>query len=337
MKDPVTSNGSATTDLAGLRIVVLSGGTSHEREVSLRSGRRVAEALERHGARVETVDPGPRLLPELRAEPPDLVWPVLHGSGGEDGALFGLLRAAGLPYIGPRPGAARLAWNKANAKTLVRRAGLSAPPGVVLPESLFRDLGAQQVIESFTESVGLPAVVKPVTGGSAQGVGRVGAPEHFGRALVTALGYADAVLVERAVFGREVMVGVADLGEGPIATPAVEAVPNDGVFDYEARYNAGETSYFVPARVSEAVAGRIRDTALTAFETIGLADLARIDMIVDEQGVPWFIEADAVPGLTETSIVPMGLAAMDVEPQTAYARLAARAIERGPRAFDPRP
>lgn len=323
-----------TARLDGARIVVLAGGISHERDVSLRSGRRVADALRRHGARVDLMDPGQRLLGDLRSDRPDAVWPLLHGAGGEDGALYGLLRAARIPYVGARPTAARLAWNKATAKALVKRAGMATPPGIVLPSTMFRELGAQNVIASIREGIELPAVVKPVEGGSAQGVSHVTSEDAFAQALVTAFSYANTAIIERHVRGREVMVGIFDVGEGPVVTPPVEVVPSSGVFDYGARYNAGETTYFTPARIDAEAIERVQRMALRAYETIGLADLARVDMIVDEHGEPWFIEADPIPGLTETSIVPLALGAAGIEPANAYALLAAHAITRGPRGVD---
>lgn len=315
--------------VSGLHVAVLAGGISHERDVSLRSGRRVADALQRAGARVDLLDAGAGLLDELHRSVPDVVWPVLHGVSGEDGALYALLRASGFPYVGARPGGARLAWNKGTAKTLVKRAGLSTPEAIVLPSSIFRELGAEAVIASIGDGLRLPAVVKPVEGGSAQGVSFVDSLDEFRQALVTAFTYHDTALIERKIEGVEALVGVVDLGDGPRALPAVEVVPNSGVFDYGARYNAGETTYFAPARLSEETASKLAEAALRAYTTIGLRDIARIDFIVDEQQEPWFIEADPIPGLTETSIVPLGIAAAGLDLGEVYVAIAETAARRG--------
>ncbi|MGO2110327.1 MAG: D-alanine--D-alanine ligase family protein [Pseudoclavibacter sp.] len=312
-----------------LHVVVLAGGISHERDVSLRSGRRVTDALQRAGMRVELIDPDSDLLSHLRTSRPDVVWPVLHGASGEDGALYSLLRALHLPYVGSKPGGARLAWDKGAAKVLAKRAGLRTPESIVLPNTIFRELGASSVIDAIGDGLTLPAVVKPLEGGSAQGVTFVESLDEFRGALVTALTYFDAVLIERKIEGTEVMVGVVDRGDGARAVPAVEVVPNDGVFDYGARYNAGETTYFAPARLDDDTATTVADMARAAYEVLGLRDFARVDMIVDADGQPWFIEADPIPGLTETSIVPLGIEAADLDLADVYADLVRAAAARG--------
>ena len=308
--------------IEGRHVVILSGGISHERDVSLRSGRRVADALIRAGAKVTVREPDQSLLPWLAEHEFDVVWPVLHGASGENGALYSLLRAAGIPWVGSRPTAARLAWNKATAKALAKRAGIATPQSIVLPKETFRELGSESVIKALAVGIDFPAVVKPNEGGSAQGVSFVDDIAEFSRALVAAFTYDDSVLIEKKVIGTEVMVSVLDLGEGPFALPVVEVVPNSGVFDYAARYNAGETTYYAPARLEPELAERLQRIAVEAYEVIGLSDMARVDFIVDEQGEPWFMEVDPIPGLTETSILPLGIEAAGLELSEVYARLA---------------
>lgn len=319
--------------IEGRHVVILSGGISHERDVSLRSGRRVSDALVKAGARVTVREPDEKLLPWLSEnfDDVDVVWPVLHGTSGENGALYSLLRALEVPYVGSRPTAAMLAWNKATSKALVKRAGIRTPKSIVLPNDTFRELGASSIIDAISLGLDFPAVVKPIEGGSSQGVSFVEEKSQFSRALVTAFTYADGVLIEKKVTGTELMVGVLDLGEGPFAVPPVEVVPHSGVYDYAARYNAGETTFFAPARVSEAVLAEVSELAVKACEIIGLADVARVDFIVDEEGTPWFIEADPIPGMTETSLVPLGIQAAGLELSDVYARLAEHAAARGPR------
>ncbi|MDJ1371707.1 D-alanine--D-alanine ligase family protein [Gulosibacter molinativorax] len=319
--------------IEGQHVVILSGGISHERDVSLRSGRRVADALIKAGARVTVREPDEKLLPwlEQNFDDVDVVWPVLHGVSGENGALYSLLRAIDVPYVGSRPTAAMLAWNKATAKALVKRTGIRTPQSIVLPNDTFRELGATSVIDSISRGIDFPAVVKPVEGGSSQGVSFVNEKSQFSRALVTAFTYADGVLIEKKVSGTELMVGVLDFGEGPFAVPPVEVVPNSGVYDYAARYNAGETTYYAPGRVDEAVLTQVSELAVRVCQIIGLADVARVDFIVDDEGTPWFIEADPIPGMTETSLVPLGIQAAGLELADVYAQLAEHAAARGPR------
>lgn len=312
---------------APLAVTVLAGGISHEREVSLRSGRRVSDALGGRGHHVTLADPDASLFAHLATSIPDVVWPALHGFSGEDGALLGLLEVSGYAYVGPTASAARLAWSKPIAKTLVSRAGIDTPASITLAREAFRELGASTVLQLISQALGESLVVKPASGGSAQGVTIVTSADQLPRAMVDAYTYSDVALIERHIAGVEVSVTVIDTGDGPRALPAVEIVPLDGVYSFEARYNAGETNFFVPARVSDAVAARIAEAAVTVHETLGLDYLSRIDLIIDGLGTPWFLEANALPGLTETSSAPLAIEAAGFEPGELYELLAQRAFE----------
>lgn len=309
-----------------LNIAVLSGGISHEREVSLRSGRRVADALIARGHRVTLLDPDASLFTKLAELSPDVVWPALHGSSGEDGALLGLLSAAGYTYVGPSASSARLAWSKPVSKTLVSRAGVSTARSLTVAREAFRELGAGSVLELISSDLGKHVVVKPASGGSSQGVSIVSSPEELPRAMVDAFTYHDVALVETFIAGTEVAVTVVDGPSGAQALPAVEIVPLDGVYSFEARYNAGETTFYVPARLSEEISARISSAAITAHEALGLSPLSRIDLIVDDAGEPWFLEANALPGLTETSSAPLAIEASGHEVGQLYEVLALAAL-----------
>jgi len=305
-----------------LRIVVLAGGISHERDVSLRSGRRVADSLQHHGLAVELRDPDASLLPWLRDERPDVVWPALHGASGEDGALRGLLEFIGVPFVGSRAEAARLAWDKPTAKTLVARAGVSTPSSITLARDVFRELGADAVFATISDELSGPLVVKPAQGGSAQGVTLVADDAGLPRAMVDAYTYGDVALVEQRITGTEIAVSIIDTGDGPVALPAVEIEPLSGVYSFEARYNAGETRFYTPARISDEIAERAAAAALTAHRALGLRHISRVDLIIDGAGTPWFLEANVLPGLTETSLLPQSLEAAGHDLGWVYARLA---------------
>ncbi|KRC46855.1 D-alanine--D-alanine ligase [Leifsonia sp. Root227] len=311
---------------AALDIVVLAGGISHERDISLRSGRRVADALNSLGHRVTFRDPDASLLAFLSENRPDVVWPALHGASGEDGALRSLLELTGIPFVGSRTDASRLAWSKPAAKTVVARAGVATPASVVLPKETFRELGANSVLATVLDGLGVPLVVKPAQGGSAQGVTIVEKADELPRAMVDAYTYADVALIERKVSGIEVSVAVVDTGEGPEALPAVEIEPVGGAYTFDARYNAGETRFYTPARLDETTAAAVAEAATTAHVALGLRHLSRIDLIVDADGVPWFLEANVLPGLTETSIMPQAIAAAGRDLGDVYAALALAAI-----------
>jgi D-alanine-D-alanine ligase len=314
------------TSRAPLTVVVLSGGISHERDVSLRSGRRVADGLHSSGARVIMREPDSTLLPYLRDNPPDVVWPALHGASGEDGALYALLELAGLPYVGSPSAAARLAWNKPTAKTLVARAGVATPASVTLPKETFRELGASSVLEAILSTMPAPLVVKPAQGGSAQGVSLVNSDADLPRAMVDAYTYVDVAMVEQRIVGTEISIGVIEIDGRTVTLPATEIAPLSGVYDYAARYNAGETRFYTPARLSDDVARRAADAALAAHSSLGLRHISRVDLIIAEDATPWFLEVNVMPGLTETSLVPQAIEASAHELGEIYLALAEQAI-----------
>jgi D-alanine-D-alanine ligase len=321
------------TDLG--RVLILAGGLSPEREVSLRSGGRLRDALTRIGVEADLADVDAATLPALAADPPDVVFPVLHGTSGEDGTIREVLDLYDLPYVGAAPPACRVAFDKATAKAAVAAAGVTTPAAVTLPREAFHDLGAAALIERIVARLGLPVVVKPRAGGSAFGVSRVDDASGLAEALMACFGYHDSALIERAVSGVEITVGVIDLSDsdggdsgGPVALPAVEIEPAAGVYDYAARYTAGATAFFTPARLDDTVLRVAAETAVTAHRVLGLRDLSRTDMIVDATGAVQFLEVNVAPGLTDTSTWPMGLHAAGLDFAVVCRDLAARARDR---------
>jgi len=286
----------------------------------------VADSLTEQGITVELRDPDATLLDFLRDDLPDVVWPALHGASGEDGALRGLLDFIGVPYVGSRSDAARLAWDKPTAKVIVGRAGVFTPKSITLTRDAFRELGANSVLASISDELPIPVVVKPAQGGSAQGVTLVEDIEDLPRAMVDAYTYCDVALIEQKIVGTEIAIGIIDTGDGPVALPAVEIQPLSGVYSFEARYNAGETRFYTPARLSDEITARAASAAIAAHTALGLRHLSRVDMIVDAAGTPWFLEANVLPGLTETSLLPQALEAAGHDLGWVYSALADAAI-----------
>ena len=293
------------------QVLVLSGGLSPERDVSLRSGRRVAEALRsaRPDWEVTEADVDAGLLPYLGEHRPDCVIPLLHGAAGEDGALRDILETLDIPFVGSDATASRLAFDKPVASSLVSGTGITVPEFVVLPQSAFRELGAPAVMAAVAGRIGFPLVVKPTRGGSALGVSIVRDERDLPAAMVSAFSYGETAMIQRFIDGTELAVGVIETDEGPRVLPAVEIVPESGMYDYHSRYTAGTTEFFCPARLTEDVAVQVSDVALTAHSALGLSDLSRTDVIVDAEGIVWFLEVNVAPGMTETSLLPQAIAA----------------------------
>ncbi len=307
--------------------MILAGGLSHERDVSIRSGRRVWEALEEGGIKATVHDVDTNLLPNLRTLDDTVVWPLLHGASGEDGSLQALLELMDAPFVGTGSREARVAWVKPVAKAVFARSGVSTPEYVTLPQSLFREVGADNVMSAILSKFSLPLVVKPARGGSALGVSLVTEPDALAQAMVRCFAYGDMAMIEQAISGTEVAVSVVGHGNDASVLPGVEIVC-DGPYDYDARYNPGRVEYFAPARLDAAQVSAVEDAALAVHRTMGLRDLSRIDMIVDSAGVAQVIDINIAPGMTETSLFPQAVEASGRELGALYAQIVEGALRR---------
>ena len=205
---------------------------------------------------------------------------------------------------------------------------------MTLPESMFMELGARKAMELLIDSLGLPLFVKPTMGGSALGCSLVTKASELPQAMVTCFAYGQVALIEQAVIGTEVSVSIIEAGEGknsePLVLPPIE-IETEGIYDYEARYTPGPTKYYVPARLGDDVLTRVRDAALTAHRTLGLADISRTDFIVDSDGIPQFLEVNVAPGMTESSLLPQAAVADGHHLPDLYSTLVRKALARGPR------
>jgi D-alanine-D-alanine ligase len=298
-----------TATPAAPTVVVLAGGLSHERDVSLRSGRRVSQALRSGGLEVIESDVDSALLPRLADLPGAVVFPVLHGEAGEDGALREVFALLEVPFVGSIASACRVAFDKSIATTVVADAELPTPRQVALPHETFRELGASALVRALGDQIGFPMMVKPSRSGSALGCSKVSRPEELPSAMVGAYAYGPVAVVESFIEGTEVAVAVVDRGGGQSALPIVEIRPDSGVYDYTARYTAGATRFLCPAELDESTAQRCSELALRVHDVLGLRDLSRTDMIVTNEGNPVFLEVNVSPGMTETSLVPLAIEA----------------------------
>ena len=306
---------------AALRVAVLQGGRSLERQVSLVSGGRVADALARLGHATTAIDIGHDLVPRLRALAPDVVFVALHGRDGEDGAIQELLDVLGLRYTGSRPSGCARSWDKVLAKQLLRDAGVPTPDALVFSETALKELGAADALGVVEDRLGFPVVVKPACQGSALGIRFAASAADVPGALIAAFSYSEKVLIERFVDGRELAVSV--LGEE--ALPVVEAIPREEDFyDFEARYTIGGATFVCPAEIDAGVATTAQELALRSVAALGLAGFSRVDLLLDRaSGELQVLEANAIPGLTETSLLPLAAEAAGI----GFDSFVARAID----------
>lgn len=314
--------------MADRTVAVLAGGLSHERDVSLRSGRRLSAALKSEGVHVDEWDTDAELIARLRTQRPDAVVVALHGGEGENGSVQSVLELLDVPFVGTTAHACRRAWDKPIAKAELVEAGFVTPDWVVLPHSTFRELGAQAVLDAMVERLGLPLIIKPDQGGSALGAQVVRDAAELPAAMVGCFAYGDTVLAERYIAGVEVAVTVVEQNGSPEALPAVEIVPESGIYDYTARYTAGLTDFFAPARLSPEAAKAVAELAVAAHQRLGLRDISRTDAVVQPDGVVQFLEVNLSPGLTETSTLPMAVEASGKSIGQIYANLIERAVKR---------
>lgn len=283
-----------------MKVAVLKGGRSLERGVSLRSGARVEDALERLGHEALPIDAGGDLVKRLVAEKPDVAFVAMHGLGGEDGTVQELLEILGVPFTGPGVSACGRCMDKVMAKHELRDAGVPTPDWFAFNETAFRELGAADALGGLEDRLGFPLVVKPSRGGSALGVKFAASWYEVPEALVSAFSYDDRVLLERFVDGRELAVSV--LGTEPL--PVVEAIPAGGDrYDFEARYEIGRTDFVCPAKLGDEDLSAVTATALAAYEALGCSGFSRVDLILAEDGAQ-VLEVNAIPGLTDTSLLP---------------------------------
>jgi D-alanine-D-alanine ligase len=300
-----------------VKVAVLKGGRSLERGVSLRSGARVEDALERLGHEVLPIDVGPDLVKRLAADQPDIAFVAMHGVGGEDGTVQELLEILGIPFTGPSAAACARCMDKVQGKDAIDDAGLPTPDWFAFNQTAFREFGAADALGRLEETLGFPLVVKPSRGGSSLGVRFARSPAEVPQALVSAFSYDDRVLLERFVDGRELAVSV--LGDKPL--PTVEAILLEGDrYDFEARYEIGRTRFVCPAELSDAEERAVVEAALGTYRALGCSGFARIDLILDDEG-PWLLEANAIPGLTDTSLLPQAAEAAGLSFETLVERI----------------
>ncbi len=314
--------------LTSARIGVLMGGRSAEREISLKTGQAAYRALLRRGYNAVAIDVGPSLARELAEQKVEIAFLALHGPGGEDGAMQGFLESINIPYTGSGILASAIAMHKVTAKLLLRAQGIPVPTGAVV----YR--GESPTAGRFLRSakLKLPVVVKPATQGSSIGVTIVTQPSQWKEALQLAHRYEREAVVEAYVPGHEVTVSILSGSDGKLlALPAVEIVAPGGFYNFSAKYEKGKTQYLCPAPLSTPVTRRIRELAVRAYHAVGCDGAVRVDFRITPRGRPYVLEINTVPGMTETSLLPMAAAQAGIDYESLTERILQSALRRASR------
>lgn len=298
------------------KVAVLMGGWSAEREVSLKSGAAVLAALQRRGVDAHPIDAGRDVLHQLEAGGFDRAFIVLHGRGGEDGALQGALEVMGLPYTGSGVLASALGMDKWRSKLTWQAAGLPVPE--------FALLEADSAPEEVVDRLGLPLFVKPANEGSSIGISKVEQAGQLAAAYTEAARYDRLVLAERFIGGGEYTVAVL----GGQALPAIRIAPAREFYDYEAKYLRDDTGYHIPCGLPAEREQELQRLALEGFAVLGGRGWGRVDFLLDEAGRAYLLEVNTVPGMTDHSLVPMAAAAAGIDFEQLVWRILETSMER---------
>ena len=293
--------------MSARHVCVLYGGRSLERDISLSTGHRVIRALEAKGYRVTPIDVDESLVRRLVELRPEGAFIAMHGKGGEDGTVQELLEILRIPYTGSGVLSSIRAMDKVLTKHILEADGIPTPQFYAFNDAAFREMGAKDTLDIIAEDLGLPVVVKPAAQGSAFGINFADEARDLPRAMVSALSFGRKVLLEKFVAGRELAVSILERDGTPSVLPVVEAKPRSGhaFYDFDSRYTAGETDFVVPAELDDATAAEVSRVALATFRVLGCRGFGRVDIILDEHHTPWVLELNTIPGLTETSTLPM--------------------------------
>ncbi len=292
------------------RVLLLKGGLSREREVSLRSGAAVSSALKELGHSVVELDVREDFLAQVvrLGGEVDLAFPVLHGRGGEDGCVQAVLELAGIPYTGSGVLASALAINKFMSKLIFRTEGIPVADDVVVNRGDVQAEGLDRMVQGIALDLGFPCIVKPNREGSTVGTSVCRNLDDLSRGLVHALDIDEMVIVEVYIEGREMTVGI--VGEENLPLPVLEIRASKGIYDYECKYTKGMTEYLVPAPIDSKLSDQLQEMALKAHLSLGCEGISRVDFMVDGEGRIYCLEINTIPGMTELSLVPQAAAAM---------------------------
>jgi D-alanine-D-alanine ligase len=320
--------------LSEISVAVLKGGTSGEREVSLRSSENIEAGLSALGFSFVSYDTADlSYIDKLRAHRPDLVFLALHGKGGEDGTVQGLLETLSIPYTGSGILASALAWDKFESKKVFESHGLRTPRGIKVKRTEILGFDAGKLTELYQDLSmrfgTTELVVKPNSEGSSLGVSLINSAEELPEALALAAKDDDYLLIEECISGREVTVGILEDKDGkPFALPLIEIVPKTDFYNYENKYTAGATDFVVPAKLDEALADACQEMATRAHRALGCAGYSRSDIRLNKQGEPYILETNTLPGLTSGSLIPHAASVAGIDREALLAGIMQSSLQR---------
>lgn len=307
------------------KVLVLMGGTSEEREVSLNSGNNVYKALEQKGFQVEALDLSKDNLGRIADIAPDVVFIALHGKNGEDGTVQGYLDLLGIPYTGSGVATSAICMNKILTKKLLSYEGLPTPDFIIMKKKTFDQ--AAFVVRSLVQKFGLPMVVKAATQGSSIGTYIVKKEDEILPAIEAAFQYDQDVLIEKYIDG--ILLTVSVMGnENPCTLPIIEITSNNEFYDYESKYTPGMCEHLIPARINEDLQNKIARISEETYKSLACRGFARIDFMVDRKGQPYILEINTIPGLTNMSLVPDAARAVGISYEDLIERLVKLALEK---------
>ncbi len=285
-------------DLKKLKIGIILGGSSSEREVSLRSGDNVFQAIKRKGYNAVKIDLNKNIVENLKKEKIDIAYIILHGAPGEDGTIQGLLEILGIPYTGSGILGSAISLNKIVTKQLFVANNIPTPPAVILRDK-FTKIEKEEVLK-----LGFPVMLKPASEGSSIGVKKIYNLEELEENIDDFLKkYRDGI-IEKYIRGKDITVGVIEVNKQIKALPILELLPESDFYDYEAKYTKGKTKFILPAELNAEITEKVKELAVKAHKAVWCYGVSRVDMVVDQEGNIYVLEVNSIPGMTETSDLP---------------------------------
>jgi D-alanine-D-alanine ligase len=307
------------------KIAVIRGGRSAEREISLKTGKAILDALNRQGYHTIDIDPAKDLHKRLYQEEIDIAFIALHGRFGEDGTIQGLLELEGIPYTGSGVLASALAMDKIMSKRIFNNLDIDTPKFAVLKANEIEDK-LEEIEQDLIDDLGLPIVVKPALEGSSLGLSIVKSQDGLIEAIKEALKYDRELLVEEFIPGKEITIGLLG-NESPQVLPIIEIRPKEGVYDFKSKYTKGMTDFIIPAELEDKVYRNAESLALKAYQALKCRGMGRVDLRVNSVGEAYVLEVNTIPGMTETSLLPQAAEVVGIDFDQLVVKILENALE----------